>query len=130
MNLFLTYAAGWLGLVVLAIVNGGLREKGYAQRMGERAAHQVSTVIGLVLFGVYIWLYTGLVPIQTPRQALLIGAMWLAMTVAFEFGFGHWVMGHPWKQLVDDYNLLRGRLWLLVPLWTAAAPYLFFQLRS
>jgi hypothetical protein len=47
------------------------------------------------------------------------------LTVLFEFGFGHYVMGTPWHVLVADYNLLAGRVWLLVPLSMAAFPLLF-----
>jgi hypothetical protein len=42
-------------MIVIAIANGVLREYGYGKRMRERAAHQLSTLIGIVLFGIYIW---------------------------------------------------------------------------
>lgn len=130
MKVVLIYAGGWLGMVVLAILNGLIRERIYAPRMNELSAHQVSTLCGLVVFGVYIWILTGLCPIGSAEQALFIGGMWLAMTIAFEFVFGHFVMGHPWARLLHDYNLLEGRIWLLVLVWTAAAPYLFYRIRS
>jgi hypothetical protein len=38
-------------------------------------------------------------------------------------------MGHPWKRLFHDYNLLRGRLWVLILIWTGVAPYVFFRLQ-
>ena len=40
---------------LIAIANGVLREYGYGKRMTERAAHQLSTLIVIVLFGIYIW---------------------------------------------------------------------------
>jgi hypothetical protein len=45
----------WFPMIVIAIANGVLREYGYGKRMRERAAHQLSTLIGIVLFGIYIW---------------------------------------------------------------------------
>ena len=45
---------------------------------------------------------------------ILIGVIWLIMTVAFEFGFLHFVMGEPWEVLLADYNVLRGRILVLV----------------
>ena len=45
---------------------------------------------------------------------ILIGVLWPIMTVAFEFGFFHFVMGKPWEALLADYNVLRGRIWVLV----------------
>ena len=130
MKTIIVYAASWIGMVILAIINGALREKLYGPSMRELSAHQLSTLIGIVLFGVYIWILTGIRHIASSRQALLIGGMWLIMTVLFEFIFGHYVMGHPWDKLFHDYNLVKGRVWVLVLIWTALAPYLFFRIRA
>jgi hypothetical protein len=130
MKVILIYAACWLGMVVLAILNGGIREKLYGQFMRELSAHQLSTFIGIILFGVYIWILTGICRIESSKQALVIGGMWLFMTIIFEFIFGHFVMAHPWEKLFHDYNLMKGRVWILVLLWTAAAPYIFYSIRS
>jgi len=48
--------------------------------------------------------------------------MWLAMTLAFEFGAGHYLFHTPWAALIADYNILRGRLWILVLAATLTAP--------
>lgn len=117
-------------MVILAILNGTIREKAYGKLMGELTAHQLSTLAGLILFGVYIWMLTGLFRIESSRQALLIGSIWLLMTVVFEFVFGHYVMGHPWDKLLNDYNILKGRVWSLMLIWTFVAPYICYRLRS
>ncbi|MDY6988579.1 MAG: hypothetical protein SWQ30_11040 [Thermodesulfobacteriota bacterium] len=130
MNIVIIYAVSWIGMVILAIVNGAIREKVYGPFMDELPAHQISTLIGLILFGLYIWILAGVFRIQSSRQALLIGGMWLMMTIFFEFGFGHFLLGHPWGKLFHDYNLFKGRLWSLVLVWTALAPYLFYRVRS
>jgi hypothetical protein len=54
----------------------------------------------------------------------------VALTVLFEFIFGRLVMKHPWSKLLADYNLLAGRLWLLVLLWLVIAPVLFFVVQK
>ncbi len=117
-------------MLVLAILNGAIREKLYGQFMRELSAHQLWTLIGIILFGAYTWILTGVWRIESPKQALVIGGMWLIMTIIFEFIFGHYVMGHPWGKLFDDYNLLRGRVWVLVLIWTSVAPYIFNRIRS
>jgi hypothetical protein len=126
----LIYAVSWIGMVAIAILNGVVREKAYGQFMGELHAHQLSTLIGLLLFGVYIWILTGTFPIESSTQAQIIGGMWLCMTVMFEFVFGHFVIGHSWIRLLEDFNIFRGRVWSLVLVWTAIAPYLFYRIRS
>ena len=55
-------------------------------------------------------------------RAFLIGSLWLALTLAFEFGFGHWAGGKSWHELLQDYNLLAGRVWVFIPIVTAVAP--------
>ncbi|MGA7982466.1 MAG: hypothetical protein WCA32_19870, partial [Chromatiaceae bacterium] len=62
-------------------------------------------------------------------QAWAVGLAWLALTVAFEFGFGHYVAGHPWASLLADYDLTSGKLWALILVWIAVAPYLFYRLQ-
>ena len=124
------YALSWIGMVAIAILNGAIREKAYGPFMGELPAHQLSTFIIILLFGAYIWVLTGTYPIESPTQALIIGVMWLVMTVIFEFVFGHFVMGHPWSGLLQDYNLFKGRVWSLVLIWASVAPYLFYRIRS
>jgi hypothetical protein len=126
----LKYTVSWLGLVLVAIINGALREKGYRQFMSELAAHQLSTLIGLILFGVYVLILTRIWRIASSGQAFAIGGIWLALTIGFEFIFGHYVMGHPWSRLLHEYNLLKGRLWVLLLIWTAIAPLTFYKLQG
>ncbi len=130
MKTIFIYSGAWLGLVILAIINGALRVKAYGPFMDELTAHQISSVTGLILFGMYIWFLTGISKIATSGQAIAIGGIWLCMTVMFEFVFGHYVMGHSWAGLFADYNVLKGRMWILVLIWTAAGPYIFYRIRS
>lgn len=121
------YVLAWLPMVIIAIANGIVRQFGYASIVGDQAAHQISTFTAIILFGLYIWLIMRKWPPASPRQAMQVGALWFLLTVAFEFLFGHFVAGHPWERLVADYDLTAGRLWPLVLLWVAVAPFLFFK---
>ena len=124
----LRYAAFWLVLAVLAIVNGVLRVNTYGRYLPELAAHQISTLTGIALTGIAVWLFHRKQPTASMSEAWLIGAMWLAMTVAFEFGFGHFVAGQSWEHLFVDYNLFAGRIWPLFLLWMLVMPALFHRL--
>ena len=99
MKIVLTYTIAWLGLVLLAILNGILRERGFGPLMSELSAHQLSTVSGIIIFASYIWSLTGLFRIPSQGHAILIGLIWLAMTVVFEFVFGNYVMGHDPREI-------------------------------
>lgn len=116
-------------MLLLAIGNGALREFVFKRYMGELAAHQLSTFSLLIFFAVYIGLLIKSMPPASANQAILTGLFWLALTLFFEFGFGRY-RGNSWQRLFEDYNLLKGRLWILIPIWVAMAPYVFFKLRS
>jgi len=121
---FAIWAAAWLGGPVLGIANGTLRQVVYARRLGELRAHQVSTVTLAAALTGYVRAVDRRWPIATGRDAALIGAGWTASTVAFEFGFGHYVAKEPWRKLLRDYDVSAGRIWGLVLLSIAAAPAL------
>ncbi len=122
------YLAAWLPMVPIAILNGVVRQGWYGRYMTELAAHQISTATGLALLGAYIWLVVRLWPPADSRQALGTGLLWLVLTLGFEFLFGHFVAGHTWARLLADYNLLAGRVWILIPLWVGLAPWVFYRL--
>ena len=124
------YVLAWPLLTVVAIANGTIRVTTYGNVMGELAAHQLSSLTGMILFGLCIWYLTRRWPLRSAGEAWIVGLAWLLMTVAFEFLFGHYVMGHPWSRLLHDYDLLEGRVWALVLAWITVAPYVFYRLGS
>ena len=126
--MILKYAAAWLLMPIIGIINGVIRQYGYGSALGELRAHQVSTGTGIVLFGLYIWALTLLWKIRSSGEAIAIGLMWLLLTIAFEFLVGHYIIKHPWSRLLHDYNIFEGRLWVLVLLWVTVAPYVFYRL--
>lgn len=120
----------WLGLVPVMIVNGIARESLYAPRMSELQAHQLSTVTGAFLLFSYTWLVFPRLDLDSSGEAWRAGGLWLALTVLFEFGFGHWVAGHTWERLLRDYDLLAGRVWVLFLGLVLVAPWLVWRLKG
>jgi hypothetical protein len=124
------YAVGvWVILTVLAVLNGILRNYTYGPVVGEQAAHIFSSLIlvGVVFAVAYVFLR--LVRLDyTLGDLLVVGAAWVALTVTFEFLFGHYVAGHPWSRLFADYNILKGRVWALVLLAVFVAPLIMGRL--
>src|SRR5262245_24710251 len=116
-----TSVLAWIPMVVIAIVNGPIREGWYGKHLSELQAHQTSTVRVVVLFGVYIWVLIHIWRPESAGQAITIGLVWLGMTVAFEVLFGHYVAKRPWRGLLHDYNLCAGRVWLVVLVWITVA---------
>jgi hypothetical protein len=122
--------AVWLVIVVVAMINGGIRQAFISPRTGDTAAHAISTVTLCVAILVLCWISIGWMRPTTARDAWRIGALWVMLTVAFEFLAGHYVFGSPWHRLVADYNIFRGRIWVLVLITTATAPWLVARSRN
>jgi len=123
------YLVAWAPMVAIAVANGLVREAWYGRRVSELRAHQISTASGLLLLSAYIWVIVRLWPPESLKEALAVVLIWLALTVAFEFLFGRYVAGHSWSRLFRDYNVFAGRVWLLVLVWVAIAPYVFLRLQ-
>lgn len=118
----LKYALAWIPMLLLAILNGGLREKLYGPRVSERTAHQISCATGILLFTLYtVWL--GKVwPLPSPGLALIAGLIWLFLTVAFEFSMICLMQKMPLSAALAEYNVKAGRLWIFVLLAVAVLP--------
>jgi len=121
----LRYLLAWFPMLMLAIANGALRQATYGRRMPELRAHQLSTVIATAIFAVYIWYVIRTWPPVSTQQALLVGLLWLALTIAFEFFMGLVLARRPLNEVLRDYDVTRGRLWVLLLLWITLAPVLF-----
>jgi hypothetical protein len=124
------YCLAWFPMVAIAVANGLLRDLVYGRRMAELRAHQLSTLLGIVLLGLYIWAVMQRWPPISGGQAGRVGLLWFILTVGFEFGFGHYVAGHSWKRLRQNYNLMAGRVWPFILVWVAVAPYVFYLVRQ
>lgn len=114
----------WVGASALGVANGATRELTYADVVGDEAAHVISTASLLALLGGYVWLLQRRWPLGNRREALSVGAAWGALTVAFEFGFGHWVDGDSWSELLENYDVTAGKVWVVVPAAMVVGPEL------
>ena len=126
MNIYIIYLFAWFPMLILAILNGILRDLGYKKHLGDLTAHQISTFTLLLLFGGYIFLMVKKYPPSSSNQALILGLLWTALTLLFEFGFGTY-RGNSWTKMLEDYNLFRGRIWVLIPIALAIGPYVCYK---
>ena len=128
--MFLRALSVWLLLAAVAVTGGILRQQLLVPKVGDAAAHLMGTAAVVAVFVVVIgllvrWTAPGL----EIRNLWILGGFWTVLTVAFEFGFGHYVVGHPWSRLLHDYNLLAGRVWVFVLITLLLAPVILGRLR-
>ena len=119
----------WLLFIPIAMLNGMLRDLVLTPVLGEMLGRAVSSVsLSLLILGLTLLLVERL-GVDTVPWLLIVGVLWAALTVAFELSFFVLAMGHPLDELLQEYDLFRGRLWLLVLATTLAAPLIASRLR-
>lgn len=118
----------WLPMILIAFANATIRELLVIKHFSDFRAHQLSTIILILFCAIYIWYVLPYLNIQNSRQALLIGTIWVVLTVAFEFTLGR-LTNKSWEHLFQDYNLVAGRIWLLFLICLFLFPYLFYIIR-
>ena len=118
----------WLPMILIAFGNAMIRELLFAKRFSDLTAHQLSTITLIIFCGIYVWLVSPLLNVQTSEQAFLIGLVWLLLTVAFEFSLGR-LTNKSWAYLLQDYNIFAGRIWLIFLICLFLMPYVFYTMR-
>ena len=124
------YVLAWIVMLAIAVANGALRQATFGTVLPELRAHQLSTLIGSVLIGAFIWFVMQRWPASSSRAAIAIGLLWLALTIAFECFMDLVLLQRPLTQVLADYNVFAGRVWVLFLLWLTVAPWLFFRVRA
>jgi hypothetical protein len=128
--MILRATAVWVLLLVMAILNGGVRERWITPRWGPRAGHIASTLMLAALILLTAWLSVRWLRLSTPADAFRVGILWSVLTLAFELIAGHYLFRRSWPSLWAEYDLRQGRIWILVPLVTLLAPLAAGYLRG
>ena len=120
----------WLLFIPLAIANGVLRDLVLTSALGDMLGRAVSSLtLSFLILGLTLLLVDRL-GVNTRAGYLVVGAFWLVLTLLFEVSFFVLVMGHPMDELLQDYDIFRGRLWLIVLAATFFAPLLAGKMRK
>lgn len=72
----LKYFLAWFPMLLLAILNGTLREFVFKKHVSDLTAHQLSTITLIILFAFYIAFIIQYYPPVSLTQAMRIGIMW------------------------------------------------------
>jgi hypothetical protein len=116
------WLAAWVGGAALGVGNGIAREATYGKRLGEPRANQLSALTAIAAFVPYFRALQHRWPLDDGVEAARVGAVWLALTVCFEFALSRLVAKKSWQEIAGDYDIRRGRLWPLVLTSIALGP--------
>ena len=127
MSLVVRAFAVWLVILGAAVANGVVREAWLVPSLGPNSAHVVSTIVLAVSIVVIAAFFAAWLGPTSARETVVVGVVWLLLTLGFEFGAGHYLLGAPWSRLLEDYNIAAGRIWILVLVVTAFTPWALYR---
>jgi len=119
----------WLLLVAVAIGNGIFRDAVLVRVSTPAVALPLSGILLSLLILLVAFLSMPLVAIRRARVYWCIGLLWVVLTLAFEFLFGHYVAGKSWSEVCQVFNVARGNLFLVALIVAGLAPWLAARAR-
>jgi hypothetical protein len=120
----------WVAILIMAVLNGILREKLLIPSIGSFAALMTSGLfLSCLIFLASCIAMPGLGHL-TAAQYWIIGFVWLVMTLIFEFSFGLFVQHKELSELLQAYTFNGGNIWPVVLASTLVSPRLAALLRG
>ena len=120
----------WLALMGVETVHGILRTFLLVPLVGDFRARQIGVVIGSVLMVGVTFLLIEWLRVKNRRWLVYVGTVWVALTLLFEIGAGHYIVGRPWDVVAADYNVAQGGLLPFGLVLMALAPLIAARLRA
>lgn len=117
--------AVWVSIVVAETLHGILRQTFLAPAIDDLPARQVGVFVGSAIIFAISWSSVRWIGARRARDLFAIGAVWVALIVAFEVSLGL-VLGYSRARMLSDYDVARGGwmgfglLFLLCAPWLAA----------
>ena len=110
MGIFIRSVVIWLVLIAAEILHGIARGIFLVPQVGAFRSNQIGVFTGSVIILVIAVVFVRWIGASRPTHLLIVGFLWLVLTLVFEILFGRFVMGLPWERLVADYNVPSGGL--------------------
>lgn len=120
----------WLPMVVLGMANGFFRGLILNNIFDETSARQLSSITLIILLIVYVYFIYPLLKIRSAKQALVAGILWAFLTFIFETLLGYFVSGLSIVQMMSEYNIFKGKLWVLVLFTLSVLPVIFYWVKG
>lgn len=102
--------AVWLLIIFAESVHGALRQALLEPMVGDFRARQISVFIGAAIIVVITFVFVRWLKASHIYQFMLVGVMWVILTVGFEILLGRFAMGLSWERIASDYNVAAGGL--------------------
>jgi len=120
----------WLLIMLVAIANGIAREALLEPVFGPAIALPLSGILLAMIILLASWLLAPWFGRARASTWFAIGALWVVLTLLFEYLFGHFVAGMPWREISRVFDVASGNLFLLALLSAALSPWLAARFRG
>ena len=120
----------WLVIMAAETVHGIMRTAFLAPRLGDMRARQFSVFVGSLLIVFLTFVFVRWLKGVAVIHFILVGAMWVLLTVGFEVVLGRLVIGLSWERIASDYNIAEGGLMIFGLLIMLLAPLTMAKLRD
>lgn len=99
----------WLLVIAVEIAHGAFRNKFLEPAVGDFRARQISVLTGSVLVFLVTLVTIRWIAAASKQQLLMVGFLWIGLTIAFEVGLGR-AVDISWHRILSDYDLAHGGL--------------------
>ena len=117
-------------MIGVEFIHGALRTIFVEPRIGSFLARQLSVFSGAALMLSIAWLFIGWIGTSSTGQRIGVGLLWLAITLVFELGAGHYAFGRSWPSLGEDFDMLHGGLFPIGLAVLTLSPLIAARLRN
>ena len=100
----------WLIIIAAEVIHGILRGLFLAPVVGDFMARQIAVFTGIIIIFTTAFLSVRWIRANRPPELIMVGFIWLGLTLTFEILFGHFVVNYSWDRIFEDYNIAKGGL--------------------
>jgi hypothetical protein len=118
----------WFVIIAAESAHGVARQLWLVPLFGDTRARQIGVVIGSAIIFAVAWAVVRWIGARTLRQQLAVGALWVALTLCFEYALGR-LLGLTHERILADYDVSRGGLMLFGVAFMLLAPLLAARAR-
>jgi ABC-type transport system involved in cytochrome c biogenesis permease component len=122
--------AVWLVFILAESAHGAVREIWLRPHVGDLRARQLALLTGSVIVLSIAYAFLPWIGAESRRGRWLVGVLWVALTVAFEFSVGRLVLGYSWDRVLEDYDPTRGGFLSLGMLLLLLSPHIAAKARG
>lgn len=112
----------WVIIMVAEFLHGILRVLLLQPYLGDLRARQIAVFTGSIIIIAIATVFFRWIRAKGIQQLIVIGLLWLVLTLGFEILMGRFFLNYSWERIVSDFNLLNGGLLPIGLLVLTASP--------